>query len=680
MTCHFEHPSGTKEIYYEIEYNVPPTGMVWDFFVGEWVQTEIWSRHEEPSEQYWERPVKDFDYAKRRAREKTKQVNNEYYTDPELEAFREQEWRRRINGFWFMNNGKPTFITGTHYFYLTWWRIDIGYPNYRESDRSIFCEWSFCEGDKDSYGLIEAARRRSGKTYRSAAVTFDFPSRTIAMDNMAGIQSKSRQDASKVFSKMINSFRSLPDFFIPIYDTSAGSRPKSVLQFLEKSSKKDGYEEIDSVLGATISYESYENLAYDGTKLIRYLRDECGKTELCDIYQGWSIVKPCLTVGTRSIVGKALYTTTIEEGGSIPFKKLWDNSCFLEKDPTTKRTRTGLYRTFSPAYKNDADFTDRYGVCDEEESKEAMLAERAALQSDPKALAEYIRKNPFTIKEAFYSINDKCIFDSLKINTQVDAISYVDESELYVRGNLYWVDGIGSEVHFVENFNGRWKIHAKFLEFAKTRDILNSWERIGDRYKPTSMNIGITGADTFDHSLKNLHDDKQASDAAFYTYWRHDPLNEELSDTFVCEYIFRQPTADMMSEDLLMQCVFFGTPAIIENAKPGAMSYFERNGYKDFLQKVDGKEGISPSNKNKQSGAEVIEDYVNNDIHKVVFPNLLMDWNLFSLEDSTKFDAAMASMWTLLIARRIGKKFQQKPEHLVRQKNMRAASVYKRLL
>ncbi len=755
MTAFYEHPEGTKETFYEIEYNVPPAGVVWDFYTGAWVQTEIYSRSHEKEEQYWESPVKGFNYREKRKIEKRKQESNPLFIDSELEAFREQEWKRRLSGFWFMNNGVPTYITGAHYMYLVWWRIDIGHPQFRMSDRAIFLEWSYCEGDPNSFGLIEAARRRSGKTYRSTVLMFEHISRVVAWDNLVGIQSKTKPDAAKIFSKLVNAFRALPDFFIPIYDTSAGSRPKSSLTFLEKSSRKGEDSDVDQ-LGGTINFESYELLAYDGMKLLRYLRDEClgeevevqmyptgikkagevvegdllvgndgtprmvlsstpglgdlytvtksngesftctenhvlavkfrdgdygimgldeylylpaekqkniqlysagetldfiisgatigkfqsiqldynglfrladgtitsncGKTVNANIFVGWGIIKPCLMVGTRTIVGKALYTTTIEEGGSAPFKLLWDDSGFLDKDKDTNRTRTGLYRTFVPAYKNDADFIDQYGICDEESSKAAMTLERQALSGNPRELAGYIRKNPFTIQEAFYTLNDQCIFDSMKINMQAEALSYKNESEWYVRGNLHWKDGIGSNVVFRENFNGLWKIHRGFFEANSKKDITNGWTRFGDRFKPTANNICITGADTFDHKLKNLSENSSPSNAAFYTYFRHDPFNEDLSDTFVCAYNHRQPTADLMAEDLLKQCVFFGSPAIIENNKPGAMSYFERNGYKDFIVEVDGKQGISGSTKNKQSMAEVTEAYISEHCHKVLFP------------------------------------------------------------
>ena len=37
-----------------------------------------------------------------------------------------------------MNNGKPTYITGSHYMYLQWMSIDVGYPDYREANRIFF--------------------------------------------------------------------------------------------------------------------------------------------------------------------------------------------------------------------------------------------------------------------------------------------------------------------------------------------------------------------------------------------------------------------------------------------------------------------------------------------------------------------------------------------------------------
>ena len=50
----------------------------------------------------------------------------------------EQEFDRREEGFWFNNNNVPTYITGTHYCYLQWTKIDVGHPEFREANRIFF--------------------------------------------------------------------------------------------------------------------------------------------------------------------------------------------------------------------------------------------------------------------------------------------------------------------------------------------------------------------------------------------------------------------------------------------------------------------------------------------------------------------------------------------------------------
>ena len=50
----------------------------------------------------------------------------------------EAEFDRRELGYWFYNNGKPTYMTGSHYMYLQWTSIDVGYPDFREANRIFF--------------------------------------------------------------------------------------------------------------------------------------------------------------------------------------------------------------------------------------------------------------------------------------------------------------------------------------------------------------------------------------------------------------------------------------------------------------------------------------------------------------------------------------------------------------
>ena len=61
-------------------------------------------------------------------------------------------------GFWFYNKNVATYITGTHYMYLQWSKIDVGQPDFRESNRLFYIFWEACKADQ---GLTECVILRT---------------------------------------------------------------------------------------------------------------------------------------------------------------------------------------------------------------------------------------------------------------------------------------------------------------------------------------------------------------------------------------------------------------------------------------------------------------------------------------------------------------------------------------
>ena len=108
----------------------------------------------------------------------------------------DEEFKRREEGFWFMNNGKPTYLTGTHYMYLQWSKIDVGAPDFREANRLFFIFWEACKADKRSYGMCYLKNRRSGFSFMSSAESVNLA--TLASDSRFGILSKTGSDAKKI--------------------------------------------------------------------------------------------------------------------------------------------------------------------------------------------------------------------------------------------------------------------------------------------------------------------------------------------------------------------------------------------------------------------------------------------------------------------------------------------------
>ena len=107
----------------------------------------------------------------------------------------DEEFKRRDEGFWFMNNGKPTDITGTHYMYLQWTKIDVGHPDFREANRIFYIYWEACRADKRSFGMCYLKIRRSGFSFMSSCEGVN--TATITKDARIGILSKTGADAKK---------------------------------------------------------------------------------------------------------------------------------------------------------------------------------------------------------------------------------------------------------------------------------------------------------------------------------------------------------------------------------------------------------------------------------------------------------------------------------------------------
>ena len=90
---------------------------------------------------------------------------------------------------------KPTYITGTHYMYLQWSKIDVGQADFRESNRLFFIFWEACKADTRCYGMCYLKNRRSGFSFMASGETVNMA--TISTDARFGILSKSGADAKK---------------------------------------------------------------------------------------------------------------------------------------------------------------------------------------------------------------------------------------------------------------------------------------------------------------------------------------------------------------------------------------------------------------------------------------------------------------------------------------------------
>lgn len=659
-----KHPDGTDLFLQGITVHVPPVGIVWDFFTNEWVETEVKSRSKSKKEQYWFRDELPKWYDKKRKEEERiiLETGDPDYVIEECEEARAKFWFHRLNGQWFMNDGEPTYITGEHWFYLNCWYLDIGLPSYMDSDRKEFYHREYCIQDPLSFGQLIIGPRRFGKTYKGCNFLYEPISRS--KNSKAGIQSKTDGDAKKVFAEhLISQFRKLPHFFKPTYDRDGGDIPKSSLRFYKtskKGKKIDPLEELQSELESTIDYKSSNEYAYDGSKLKRVLHDEIFKTKDVDVYKRWNVVKPCLqNPMTRSIIGKGLCTTTVEEieGKLETYEKMWNDSN-PEKRDKNGHTESGLYHYFIPA--THVMNIDKYGKCDLLENEQIILNTIEGM-SDQKDRSDYKRKFPLSIKDAFRPQSKDCHYDLEKLENRYDILSLVDDK--YITGDFRWNNPNDKKdgVRFVPMKTGKFFLH-KDIDY--TSDVWNqvSWD--GSKPRPGNKAKFVLGIDPFDHKTTV---DGRRSDGSGSLFYKYDPLNPLKSDKFVLIYCHRPKRPSIFYDDMLKICWFFGCQMLFEDQKQGIRQHFDAANCDKFMLQILGRKepGIPAHDKTHQAIVDHTMEYIDDCIDQVDFPQLISDWVKFDINNTTKFDLGMSSGYALLGADRVKPKKQEVKEEVM---------------
>ena len=598
----------------------------------------------------------------------------------------DEEFKRRDEGFWFMNNNQPTYITGSHYMYLQWSKIDVGAPDFREANRLFFIFWEACKADKRCYGMCYLKNRRSGFSFMSSAETVNLA--TISSDSRYGILSKSGGDAKKMFTdKVVPISVNYPFFFKPIQDGM--DRPKSELAYRVPASKftrrkitaNEKQEELVG-LDTTIDWKNTGDNSYDGEKLNLLVHDESGKWERPDnILNNWRVTKTCLRLGAR-IVGKCMMGSTsnaLDKGGDN-FKKLYNDSDVTSRN-RNGQTKSGLYSLFIPMEWNYEGFIDEYGqpVFNNPDNDvygpdgelidygiiDHWNNEADGLKGDQDGLNEFYRQFPRTEEHAFRDEAKNSIFNLVKIYEQIDYNEGIGNDNAITTGNFQWLNGVkDSSVIFYPNAQGRFKISWVPPSHLQNKIIVKN----GVKY-PGNEHVGAFGCDSYDISGTVGGKGSKGSLHGLTKFSMEDaPPNH-----MFLEYIARPQTADIFFEDVLMALVFYGMPLLAENNKPRLLYYLKRRGYRGFSMNrpdrawnklsVTEKEigGIPNSSEDiKQAHAAAIEMYIQEHVgHKgdgvygnIYFNETLNDWSRFDINKRTKFDATISSGLAIMACNR----------------------------
>jgi len=599
----------------------------------------------------------------------------------------DNEFKKREEGYWFTNKGIPTYITGSHYMYLQWTKIDVGKPDFREANRLFFIFWEACKADQRCYGMCYLKNRRSGFSFMASAETVNLA--TISSDARYGILSKSGADAKKMFTdKVVPISINYPFFFRPIQDGM--DRPKTELAYRVPASKftrkrLESNTKVQEMVGldTTIDWKNTGNNSYDGEKLSLLVHDEAGKWEKPEnILNNWRVTKTTLRLGSK-VIGKCMMGSTsnaLDKGGEN-FKKLYNNSNVLERNKNGQ-TQSGLYSLFIPMEWNFEGYIDEYGypVFDTPEEDvfdnagdiidtgvlDSWDNEVEGLKNDSDALNEFYRQFPKTESHAFRDESKNTIFNLSKIYEQIDYNdSFAIKSNIY-RGNFYWKNGErDSEVIWAPDNKGRF-----FVSWIPSGQIMNNVIQRGNLKLPGNLHMGAFGCDSYDISgTVGGGGSKGALHGMTKFHMDDGPTN-----SFFLEYISRPPTAEIFYEDVLMALHFYGMPILVENNKPRLLYYLKERGYRRFSLNRPDKHRNALSKSEKELGgipssqavisvhAEAIEGYIENHVGVIndienldygscgnlYFNRTLLDWANYDINNRTRFDATVSSGFAIM--------------------------------
>jgi hypothetical protein len=602
------------------------------------------------------------------------------YFDKVLENYRRQEWQRRTYGVYLYINGVATYLTGPHYWFLQWCKMDHpdndGYPIFYmpQLDRWYFRQR--CMEDPWCLGYLIVGPRGFGKTAEEVAAVLENITKP-GHNRHAAIQSKNAEDAERVIfqEKMVPMFNALPDFFKPQY--SHGTDPKDSMWFRRQAvrSKKAKFvkhgEEYE--LGNSILCYPPQTLTLDGKTLADLLNDEIGKiipVKDTDAYAR-NVVNVRTVIRNNQKRGLIRATTTVEEmdkGGDECFS-IWEESNPARRDGNGY-TISKLYKFFVSAVETQTQFADKFGNIPHEVAYRHIMNERAPVMDDNYKLSMLMRKNPTTEEEAFLKDQSKCIYDVMIISKRISELKMLNRPMR--RYTAEWVNGkVDGDVELVEYKEGPITLYYDPDQYwSAKRKLLNACTfEMSDRndkqlWLPCNNDLFRASTDPI-RFVKTT--DKRASMMAGHGMMLYIPDLDNgkedsrnwISHNIMWEYHARHtdPTDDF--ENMIKLMRYFGHSIMPEANAGEFIKHLYSRGYQKFLivrKHFDFEVLSNKLSKNKLSGdnavssnTEVIESYVRRTAawirrhgHRINSLPLLEQLLSFDAKEPTAFDLAVS--------------------------------------
>lgn len=609
---------------------------------------------------------------------------------PQQEAYAQQEVKRCKEGVWVFINGVATYIPKKYYFYLQWWVLEDGTrPEYRDCDRRYFMFLEHWESILWCLGIIRGKKRREGA---SSQATANLIYECIFYKNSnCGLVSKSRDDSRDTFTEMVSfGYRQLPPFLKPKQLNKEDS--VSELVFAQKSSTvKEGVAasvHVDEGHRSKVTYKAPVLNVYDRSRLSRILLDEFGKLEKdVPASQLFAVISKTLIKGVKRLGFIEMPSTVnkMTKGGS-EFRALWDNADLAKKVPTINR----LVRYFSPAYDGYEGFIGKYGESivgeptheqyqylvdkwvqkDEDGNTISELTEddirlgakvyitqkrREGKTGDD--LEEEIRMNPCNEIELFMSANADCIFDTVKLE---DQIQYLKDNPVFKRKILYYRDITDGVVKWRDAQKNEEKFCWEWVGDLNLKGDENSHYYDMEMRLPGRTDIGVVGVDGISSEQGGK---KYGSKASAWVFIKYDLRDPENTGMFTGHLYGRPSEKDDLHEQVMLCAEYHGFLIYWEFVADDYYTFFKKRGRLGYLARFP-LNAISPEKRNKENlerhygypttdfaiskGHDAMITFVIHYYRKIYWVELCEDLKVYDQNKRTPHDRSVSAMITLV--------------------------------
>ena len=372
-----------------------------------------------------------------------------------IDLIYQQETDRRINGIHFMNNGELTWITGDHYFFLMYARMQRhdgkgNYADYREFQRDYAYLIHHCCMEDPDYGFCRLGLFLT-KAKKTGITNFHWSGfylnrATLYKNKNLGYMNIDLIQAAKTFNDyFMYSYNGLISPLRAEYRNRSLNDGSIVFAKSFVASKKNVFKQNtdDDDLNTSVFCVATKAKAFDVAVMAHITFDEPTKYKT-GFGEIWRTNKEAVKIQSKFNGRAWLFNYTPEDNGDS-FKEartIFFDSELKTVNKETGQTKSGLICHHIPACESWEGAFDKYGKCDKQKALKEIQRERDSAEGNKSALQAIIRQYANTKQEAWGYGGTSKIYDPVRLAEMEINLEDLQRSGIrtFEGGELQWIN------------------------------------------------------------------------------------------------------------------------------------------------------------------------------------------------------------------------------------------------